>query len=56
MTEPLPFEKINNQALTDSISPTFLKYLMASLIGILAMSIAAIIDAIFIDNYVGIRF
>ena len=46
-------QDINNTAVEGSILPTFLKYLIPSLIGILAMSTAAIIDAIFIGKYVG---
>jgi putative MATE family efflux protein len=43
-----------NSALDGPIFRTFLKYLLPSMVGILAMSSASIIDGIFIGNYIGI--
>lgn len=43
-----------NSALTGPIFPTFLKYLLPSIIGMLAMSSASIVDGIFIGNFVGV--
>ena len=43
----------DNQALEGPIFGTFLKYLIPSVIGLLAMSTASIIDGVFIGNYVG---
>jgi len=53
MSEQLEGKAKDNQALEGAIVPTFLKFLIPSLVGILAMSTAAIVDAIFIGNYVG---
>lgn len=44
----------NNDALEGPILITFLKYLLPSIIGMLAMSSASIVDGIFIGNYVGV--
>ena len=43
-----------NSALDGPIFSTFLKYLLPSMIGLLAMSSASIIDGIFIGNYIGV--
>ncbi|GLO63573.1 MATE family efflux transporter [Vibrio sp. MACH09] len=43
-----------NGALNGPIISTFLKYLLPSIVGMLAMSSASIIDGIFIGNYVGV--
>ena len=45
----------HNSALDGPILATFLKYLVPSIIGILAMSSASIVDGIFIGNYVGVE-
>jgi putative MATE family efflux protein len=44
----------DNKALDGPILSTFLKYLLPSIIGMLAMSSASIVDGIFIGNYVGV--
>ncbi|MEH6610945.1 MAG: MATE family efflux transporter [Halioglobus sp.] len=44
----------DNQALDGAIVPTFLKYLLPSLVGLIAMTSASLVDGIFIGNYVGI--
>ena len=43
----------DNPALTGSIVPTFIKYLMPSLLGLIAMTSASLVDGIFIGNYLG---
>jgi putative MATE family efflux protein len=43
-----------NNALDGPILATFLKYLLPSVVGILAMSSASIVDGIFIGNFVGV--
>lgn len=43
----------SNKALQGKVLPTFLTYLIPSVIGLLAMSTASIVDGIFIGNYVG---
>ncbi|MFT5760782.1 MAG: putative MATE family efflux protein [Alteromonadaceae bacterium] len=43
-----------NSALDGPIFTTFLKYLLPSIVGILAMSSASLVDGIFIGNFVGI--
>jgi len=43
-----------NSALDGPILATFLKYLLPSIVGILAMSSASIVDGIFIGNFVGV--
>lgn len=42
-----------NHTLESPILPTFLRYWLPSILGLLAMSTASIIDGIFIGNYVG---
>lgn len=44
----------DNHALDGAIVPTFLKYLLPSLVGLIAMTSASLVDGIFIGNYVGI--
>lgn len=44
----------HNSALEGPIFITFLKYLLPSMVGILAMSSASIVDGIFIGNYIGV--
>ena len=48
----------NQQASTDAIEgaivPTFFKYLVPSLVGLIAMTSASLVDGFFIGNYVGI--
>ena len=46
--------KKENQALDGAIVPTFFKYLIPSLVGLVAMTSAALVDGIFIGNYVGV--
>jgi Na+-driven multidrug efflux pump len=43
----------DNPALTGSIVPTFIKYLVPSLLGLIAMTSASLVDGIFIGNYLG---
>ncbi|MFT6311026.1 MAG: Na+-driven multidrug efflux pump, partial [Porticoccus sp.] len=42
----------DSTALTGSIVPTFIKYLIPSLVGLIAMTSASLVDGIFIGNYV----
>lgn len=44
-----------SHALDGAIIPTFFRYLIPSVIGILAMTSASIIDGIFIGNFVGVE-
>ena len=44
----------SNDALQGPIGPTFFKYLIPSLVGLLAMSSALLVDGFFIGNYVSI--
>ena len=44
----------DNSVLEGAIVPTFLKYLIPSLVGLIAMTSASLVDGIFIGNYVGI--
>lgn len=44
----------DNHALNGPIIPTFFKYLVPSLVGLLAMTSASLVDGIFIGNYVGV--
>jgi putative MATE family efflux protein len=43
----------NTAALNGPIVPTFIKYLIPSLLGLIAMTSASLVDGIFIGNYVG---
>lgn len=49
-----PQDEQQNAALHGPILSTFLKYLFPSIIGMLAMSSASIVDGIFIGNFVGV--
>ena len=44
----------DNDALEGPILPTFIRYLIPSLVGLLAMTSASLVDGIFIGNYVGV--
>jgi putative MATE family efflux protein len=44
----------DDRALDGAIVPTFLKYLLPSVVGLIAMTSASLVDGIFIGNYVGI--
>jgi putative MATE family efflux protein len=44
----------SNNTIDGPILSTFLKYLLPSMVGIVAMSSASIVDGIFIGNYVGV--
>jgi putative MATE family efflux protein len=44
----------DDHALDGAIVPTFLKYLLPSVVGLIAMTSASLVDGIFIGNYVGI--
>ena len=43
-----------SHALDGAIVPTFFKYLLPSLVGLIAMTSASLVDGIFIGNYVGV--
>ena len=43
-----------HNALEGGIAPTFFKYLIPSLAGLIAMTSASLVDGIFIGNYVGV--
>jgi len=43
-----------NDAIDGEIFPTFIKYLIPSLLGLIAMTSASLVDGIFIGNYVGV--
>ena len=44
----------DNHALDGAIVPTFFKYLIPSLVGLVAMTSASLVDGFFIGNYVGV--
>jgi putative MATE family efflux protein len=44
----------DNHALGGAIVPTFFRYLIPSLVGLIAMTSASLVDGIFIGNYVGV--
>lgn len=44
----------DNHALDGAIVPTFFRYLVPSLVGLIAMTSASLVDGVFIGNYVGI--
>jgi putative MATE family efflux protein len=44
----------DNYALGGAIVPTFFRYLIPSLVGLIAMTSASLVDGIFIGNYVGV--
>ena len=44
----------NNAALNGDIFPTFVGYLIPSILGLIAMTSSSLVDGIFIGNYVGI--
>jgi putative MATE family efflux protein len=44
----------NNDALVGPIVPTFIKYMMPSLLGLIAMTSASLVDGMFIGNYEGV--
>jgi putative MATE family efflux protein len=45
---------ISNDAFDGAIFPTFVKYLIPSLFGLIAMTSSSLVDGIFIGNYVGV--
>jgi len=45
---------ISNDAFDGAIFPTFIKYLIPSLFGLIAMTSSSLVDGIFIGNYVGV--
>jgi len=45
---------ISNDALDGAIFPTFVKYLIPSILGLIAMTSSSLVDGIFIGNYVGV--
>ena len=44
----------DTHALDGAITPTFFRYLLPSLLGLLAMTSASLVDGLFIGNYVGV--
>lgn len=44
----------DSHALDGAIVPTFFKYLIPSLVGLIAMTSASLVDGVFIGNYVGV--
>ena len=44
----------DNDALNGEIFPTFVRYLIPSILGLIAMTSSSLVDGIFIGNYVGI--
>jgi putative MATE family efflux protein len=44
----------DSHALDGAITPTFFKYLIPSLVGLIAMTSASLVDGFFIGNYVGV--
>ena len=44
----------DNDALNGDIFPTFVRYLIPSILGLIAMTSSSLVDGIFIGNYVGI--
>jgi len=44
----------NNDTLEGPIVPTFIKYMMPSLLGLIAMTSASLVDGMFIGNYEGV--
>jgi putative MATE family efflux protein len=45
---------VDNDALEGPIFPTFIKYMMPSLLGLIAMTSGSLVDGMFIGNYVGV--
>ena len=45
---------VDNDALEGSIFPTFIKYMMPSLLGLIAMTSGSLVDGMFIGNYEGV--
>ena len=43
------------QALQGPIAPTFFRYLSTSMVGLIAMTSASLVDGVFIGNYVGVE-
>jgi putative MATE family efflux protein len=54
MSAPIEAEADTSHALDGPIISTFFKYLIPSVVGMLAMTSASIVDGIFIGNFVGI--
>ena len=44
----------DNEALNGEIFPTFVRYLIPSVLGLIAMTSSSLVDGIFIGNYLGI--
>ena len=42
------------QAVEAAVAPTFFRYLLTSMTGLIAMTSASLVDGIFIGNYVGV--
>ena len=45
---------VDNDALEGPIFPTFIKYMLPSLLGLVAMTSGSLVDGMFIGNYVGV--
>jgi putative MATE family efflux protein len=46
--------KVDNDALEGPIFPTFIKYMLPSLLGLIAMTSGSLVDGMFIGNYEGV--
>jgi Na+-driven multidrug efflux pump len=46
--------KVDNDALEGTIFPTFIKYMLPSLLGLIAMTSGSLVDGMFIGNYEGV--
>ena len=45
---------VDNEALEGPVVPTFIRYMMPSLLGLIAMTSASLVDGMFIGNYEGV--
>ena len=48
-------QQSSTDAIEGAIVPTFFKYLVPSLVGLIAMTSASLVDGFFIGNYVGVK-
>ena len=53
-TQSVQSQKTSTDAIEGAIVSTFFKYLVPSLVGLIAMTSASLVDGFFIGNYVGI--
>ena len=54
-TQSVQDQEASIDAIEGAIVPTFFKYLVPSLVGLIAMTSASLVDGFFIGNYVGIK-